>query len=643
MRRREALRAAMFAAMGPFPKEPCPLEPKILGVLKRETYEIERLFFQSRPNAWVTANLYRPTNVAGQRPAVLCVHGHWPMARRDPVVQSRCLGLVQLGFIVLAIDAFGSGERYTEPAKGTYHGALYGSTLWPVGQTLLGMQLYDNRRAVDYLQTRPEVFKSLLGVTGASGGGNQSMYAGALDERFRAAMPVCSVGNYQAYLKAACCVCEVLPGALRFTEEGDVLGLTAPRALMVINASRDAYQFSPAQAEKSIERARAIFQLSAAGDKIKHVVFESGHDYSKPMREAMYGWMTKWLKNEGDGKPIPEPEIKLESPEDLACFQNPADRPKGFLFPPTFAAQEARILVDKANKLLPTHAEEWESSAVHMRSQLRDLLGGFPQVPRMLAKLDQPMAKDGLERISMRLAGEGGIPLPMILLSKSGPARNQPTCLLLDLNGKAAAEKRPLAKALANRGWLVAMPDLRATGETAPTNDAVRGAPDHNSAEHGLWVGRPLLGQWVFDVQCLLDWLLQQPGRDLKRTAVVGLGQAGLVAIVAGALLPERITSVGTVRSRVSLVADQPYEDGFHMGLLVPGLFQVGDVPHLAAMVAPRRLVIVDGVRQEKKRIPDVQFRTAMAFPQAVYKAANAADRFALLSDVTMDDVATKL
>ena len=163
-------------------------------------------------------------------PAVLAVHGHWAGARRDPVVQARCLGLVKLGFFVLAVDAFGSGERYTKPGLGTYHGALYGSTLWPAGLTLLGCQVYDNRRAVDYLLTRPEVDGDRLGITGASGGGNQTMYAGALDERFAAVVPVCSVGNYQAYLQAACCVCEVLPGALRFAEEGDVLALVAPRA-----------------------------------------------------------------------------------------------------------------------------------------------------------------------------------------------------------------------------------------------------------------------------------------------------------------------------------------------------------------------------------------------------------------------------
>src|SRR5205807_6315526 len=191
-----------------------------------------------------------------------------PRPQRDPVVQARSLGLVKLGFVVLAVDAFGSGERYTAPARGTYHGALYGSTLWPVGQTLLGMQVYDNRRAVDYLLTRPEVDSTRLGVTGASGGGNQSMYAGALDERLQAVVPVCSVGNYQAYLRAACCVCEVVPGALRFTEEGDVLGLVAPRALMVISASEDGIQFSPGEAAVSIDRARRVYALLNEPEKL---------------------------------------------------------------------------------------------------------------------------------------------------------------------------------------------------------------------------------------------------------------------------------------------------------------------------------------------------------------------------------------
>src|SRR5262249_14363768 len=154
-----------------------------VGVLKRDGYRIEKLFFQSRPDVWVTASAYVPEGARGKVPAVIVVHGHWAGARRDPVVQARCLGLVKLGFFVIAVDAFGAGERYTTPARAPYRGPLYGSTLWRGGQPLLGMRVYDNRRAVDYLLTRPEVDGDRLGITGASGGGNQTMYAGALDER----------------------------------------------------------------------------------------------------------------------------------------------------------------------------------------------------------------------------------------------------------------------------------------------------------------------------------------------------------------------------------------------------------------------------------------------------------------------------
>src|SRR5262249_11701529 len=279
--RRPKLREAMLAAMGPMPERPCALEPQFQGFLKRDGYRIEKLIFQSRPDVWVTANAYVPEPSKTKLPAVLVVHGHWAMARRDPVVQARCLGLVKLGFFVLAIDAFGSGERYTQPAAGTYHGALYGSTLWPVGQTLLGMQIYDNRRAVDYLLTRADVDRNRLGVTGASGGGNQTMYAGALGERLKDVVPVCSGGHYQSFLHVGCCVCEVLPGALTFTEEGDVLGLVAPRPLLVVSASKDSLQFSPLEAAKSVERARAIYGLHAAGDAIRHSVIEDNHGYSR--------------------------------------------------------------------------------------------------------------------------------------------------------------------------------------------------------------------------------------------------------------------------------------------------------------------------------------------------------------------------
>ncbi|MGE0760275.1 MAG: alpha/beta hydrolase family protein, partial [Pirellulaceae bacterium] len=368
--RRDRLREQLARAWGGFPSEPCELQPRKLGELQREGYRVEMVIFQTMPGVWMTANAYVPAR-SGRLPAVLCVHGHWRGAKQDPVVQSRCIGLAKLGFFVLSVDAFGAGERGIEEQLGEYHGEMTGAMLLPIGRPLSGIQLYENQRAVDYLQSRPEVDPSRIGITGASGGGNQTMYAGAWDERFRCVVPTCSVGTYQAYLSAACCMCEVVPGALRFTEEGDILGLAAHRGLMITSATRDAYQFSVGEAAKSFGRVEAIARLYD-GARVHHTIIESPHHYNQPMREAMYGWMTLHLKGEGDGSPIPEPSIQPEEPESIRCF--PGDsRPDDYVTIPRFAFAEGQRLVQLRRP--PDSPEAWQREQARARAELARLLG----------------------------------------------------------------------------------------------------------------------------------------------------------------------------------------------------------------------------------------------------------------------------
>jgi dienelactone hydrolase len=636
------LRGAMFAAMGEFPDKPCALEPQDRGILKRDGYRIEKLLLQTRPDMWMTASAYVPEPLNGKAPSVLAVHGHWPWARRDPVVQARCLGLVKLGFFVLAVDAFGAGERYTKPARGTYHGALYGSTLWPTGQTLLGMQVYDNRRAVDYLRSRPEVDGERLGITGASGGGNQTMYAGALDERFRAVVPVCSVGTYQSYLHAACCVCEVLPSAIRFAEEGDILALVAPRALLVINATKDAFQFSVGEAEKSIARARHVFKLYDADARLRHATFESPHDYNEAMRETMYGWMTNWLKEEGDGKPIPEPKHEVEKPEDLSCFAD-QPRPKTFLFPPSFAAHEAERVLKKAHPRTPDHKEEWEAVAVHMRDRLRkDVLGEFPKLPKPEAAPGAAEAKSK-NTTPLILYPESELPVPFLLKFRTKPDPWLPACLVLHLDGKTEALKQPLTQTLFDNRWAIVVPDLRGTGETKPMSAAIADAPDHNIAEHGLWLGRPLLGQWLFDVLALVDWMAAQPTLERDRFAVVGFGPAGVIALCAAGIFEDRINSVAAVDSLTSYVTDQAYAPGTPMGLLAPGMLKVGDIPHLAALSAPRKLIIAGGMSPQGKKLTDKELKEVYAYTSAMYRVLGAGRKLRIEGEMSALEITATL
>lgn len=627
---RRTLRANLQAAWGEFPATPAPLAPKILGTLQRDGYRVEKVVFQTMPDVWMTANAYVP-NRPGRLPAVLAVHGHWKGAKQDPVVQSRCIGLAKLGFFVLAVDALGAGERAVGKELGEYHGDLTAATLYPAGLTLAGLQVYENMRAVDYLLTRPEVDGTRLGITGASGGGNQSMYAGAWDERLAATVPVCSVGNYQAYLGAACCQCEVVPGALRFTEEGGVLGLVAPRALLVLSATRDAFQFSVDEARRSLAAARPVFSLQGQPDRIEHVSFDSGHAYNQPMREAMYGWMTRHLKREGDGAPVPEPVLEPEPPETLRCYPG-TTRPDDYVTIPRLAAREARRLL--ARHELPFDAARWRAERPARQQSLRRVLHG-PDFPAAPAAGTTPVevTTAGTTRT---LAFHSAPRIRLTARQETAAARTDRLdrlAVLLDLDGAAAAARGELAAALRTAGWSVVTLDLRATGELAASRARTGLSPDHNPAEWSLWIGRPLLGQWLVDVRATLDALERTDGALPRTLAVIGQGPAGLVATAAAAL-DARITHVAAAGSLGSYVSDVPYEKQW-LGLMVPGIVRdFGDIAHLAALVAPRRLVVAAPTAGNGRTLTANDVARTFDPTRRVYALEQAAAAFTALPDL---------
>ncbi len=612
------LRKNLLEAWGGFPENPAPLQPKKLGELQRNGYRVEKIIFQTLPGLWLTANAYVPDR-PGKLPAILMVHGHWHGAKQDPVVQSRCIGAARLGFFVLAVDAFGAGERAVGRALGEYHGDMTAATLLPVGLPLSGLQVYENIRAVDYLQSRPEVNPEQIGITGASGGGNQSMYAGAWDERLKAVAPVCSVGNYQAYLGAACCMCEVVPGALKFTEEWSLLAMVAPRALLVINATRDSSQFSVSESNRSLDRATSVFTAFGKPENIRHSIFESGHDYSRPMRETVYGWMTLHLKHEGNASPLPEPELTTEDPESLRCF--PGDsRPDDWITIPKFAATQARHLLASRNSTTPA-----DHSAIEKKNRqkiLLDLLGGFPtSSPLNLKVID---SSDHQSR-QIIFTPEPGI----TLTARHQFGRdNSPLTIVLDLEGAERAAASDAARQAITSGHSLITLDLRATGKLAWPQDKVGRAPDHTTAQWGLWIGRPLLGQWVYDLHLLLDALKETDSAPHTEIRITGLGPAGIVALAAAAL-DNRITKVTAVNSLATYVTEAPYENQ-RMGILVPAIFKsFGDISHIAALIYPAQLTIQNPVDAQGKNISSTTLKEI--FEPAIQAYSLAPENFQLL------------
>ena len=633
---RADLRDLLLKAWGGFPAEKCPLEARNLGEIKRDGYRVEKIVFQTMPGVWMTANAYVPDGKPDQIfPAVLCVHGHWAGAKQDPVVQSRCIGLAKLGFFVLCVDAFGAGERAIGEALGEYHGEMTGASLLLLGRPLSGIQVYENMRAVDYLQSRPEVDPDRLGVTGASGGGNQSMYAGAYDERFRCVVPTCSVGNYQAYLSAACCMCEVVPGILQRHEEGHVLGLAANRGLMVTSATQDAFQFSVDQARISISRAREIAALMSPDgpSAIKHTIIESPHHYNQPMREAMYGWTTKHLKGEGDGSPIPEPEIKPEEPETLRCF--PGDsRPDDYVTIPRFFAEEARTLLKNRESesdqsyLTALAAAKTAEDRNAVREKSVDRLAKTLNIKATTSPLNVKQSK-GAEGRFIDLAFETEPGLAISARCDSGlieKSDGQKLAVLLNIDeGAEKAFGSQQAEDLRKQGYVIMAPELRATGKFAVAGDRIGNAPDHNSAEWSLWIGRPLLGQWTLDVVRTFDALEELTGKLPKEILICGAGSSGTIALTSAAI-DDRISQVHIQSSLGTFVDDQKF-NGPRLGMLVPGLLRdVGDIGHIAAMIAPRKLTIENPVSPAGRPLSKEASLSALQLCSDVFKTLGTAD-----------------
>jgi dienelactone hydrolase len=581
----------------------------------------------------MTANAYVPSR-PGKHPGVLIVHGHWKGAKQDPVVQSRCQGLVKLGFFVLAVDAFGGGERGIGKALGEYHGEMIGAALWPTGLALSGLQVYENMRAIDYMQSRPECDGARLGVTGASGGGNQSMYIGAYDERLSAVVPVCSVGRYQAYLGTACCNCEVVPNAIAHLEEWAVLALTVPRALLVINATKDAVQFSVEEATKSLALTRKVYEAFAAGDSLKHAPFESFHDYNQPMRELMYGWMTRHLKGEGTGDPIPEPELQLEEPETLRCF--PGDsRPEDFVTLPKFTAAKGREIVSALRRPPMTHREQWSATAEMRRRRMRtrwvpaDVIWPGEMRPpeiRPMQATEIPPMQAAEKPLAWMIVSEPGIEVQLKQHGLAGSAG--PATVWIDLAGSAVVEQSDEFTQAKEQAAPVFTVDLRATGRYQHGGDKIGRAPDHNTAQWGCWLGYPLLGQWLVDLAAIRT-AITTVAPKVTEVSLRGMGAGAFLALVAGASDP-RWAGVVVSDCLATLVNETPLEK-FRMGLLAHGLLNdVGDVADIAALIAPRPVAVLSAADSAGNRLSAADVAAAFEQTTWLYKLIGSPGAFTL-------------
>ena len=571
------LRAKLWEKLGTVYDGTLPLDMQDLGTVTRPGFTIHKVLYQSRPDVYVTSLLYVPDG-DGPFPAVIHMHGHNKEGKFAERVQALSLDLVLSGYVVLAVDAFGTYERATRCYRGEYHGGFLGSSLLNIGESLMGQQVVDNMRGVDLLRSLPYVKKDRIGATGASGGGNQTMWLAAMDERIAAAMPVVSVGSFASYVSGVNCVCELLPDGLTVTEEAGVLALIAPRPLRIGNALFDVnHTFAVSAMLMTYRQVERVYWNLGCPDKIACTVANRVHGMHDQQREAVLGWFARHLQGKGSGNPIPEPEYELIPEEELHLFSAPEARPACVATTDVYSRRKGLALREK---LLSAPSIDAKAARAGLAKVLR-----LPALPAQVLHRFEPA--DGYERAAVEC---GAHLIPLLIRRGTVPGKFR---VLADPAGKAAITPEEEAAAMADGATLVAL-DLLGTGETAQPNPLLGDL--HQYFRQMLWVGRSIPGEWVYDLVCVIRML--EKNEKAADITVRGWREAGAIAVFAAALGLTKPFAVEAVdapasylfcRDSIQSFVSNPVThrvDGclYTPALSLPGFLKWGDVTLAAAL-----------------------------------------------------------
>lgn len=302
------------AQLDPLPSK-TPLNPIIRDKKVMDGYTVENVAFESTPGFWVTGNLYRPLNVKGKVPGILCPHGHWKDRRFSAEMQYRCAAFAKMGAVVFAYDMLGYGE-----STQCQHDI-------PI---VLKVQTWNSIRSVDFLLSLKDVDPKQIAVTGASGGGTQTFLLTAVDSRIAVSAPVVMVSSY--YFGGIC------EGGMPIhrtrdgfqTDNVEIAALAAPRPLLIVSDGSDFTQHFP---EIGYPYIKHIYEYYNAGDNVENAHFpDEKHDYGISKRTDVYHFFAKHLDlnistiEDKDDK-IDESFVKILPREQLCVFNEQHPRP----------------------------------------------------------------------------------------------------------------------------------------------------------------------------------------------------------------------------------------------------------------------------------------------------------------------------
>jgi len=647
--RNRIVRKKLLSMLGEFPPKVA-LKPVIAKTAEKDGYRVENIMFQSRPDFWVTGNLYIPTAGSGRFPAIISPCGHYPLARMTPQYQSAYISLARSGFVVLSYDPIGQGERrqYWNPKRDVvdvggpiFEHSMAGQLLLLFGENLTGYLVWEGMRAIDYLLTRPEVDPERIGCAGHSGGGTLTKFIAVADKRIQCAV-ILEGGTANQWPLRGIGIADVeqnlFPAALDGIDNVDLHAAIAPRPLL---AGIESYNVEFNSAADAI---RTRYKQFGAEEKFATVAADDPHAWTPKLRRTTTDWFCRWFC----GRSGPQQEAALETsrPEDLYCA------PNGSLLHSHKGVTIFSIIAGKAADLPPQRRplNTGMDLTLH-RQQVRDRLRALLRYQ----KQEQPLGvrhvvttpREGYRIEKMEFLSEPGIYIPVWIFVPEGRSEVLRTVLYFNdegvqtdgmeyEGGESSGLTHGVLDQLARSGNLVIAADVRGVGATRASGASSLSSGEFGqlfdmdtSAAYAAWsMGRSLLGMRVQDVARCVDYAMGREGVDARRIHLIGKGQAGLWCLYA-AVLDERIPNVICAESLLSyrlLARSDRYLYG--ADVFLPDILQHFDLPEIAAAVAPRSMTLIEPKNAMKRTVDSAQVEDTYRVTQMAYQAAGAGKSF---------------
>ncbi len=542
--RKQVVRTKLLDDIGGLPDYKGLLNPRITGMIRNDSYTIEKVIYESLPGFYITANLYRP-NQPGRYPAVLLQAGHTQEGK--PENQRIAANLAMKGFVVLCFDPIGQGERvqtYSRQLDAPLAGwsvpehIEMGAQAQLIGEGLARYFIWDAMRSLDYLASRHDVDASHIGAAGCSGGGALTTFTGALDPRLKVVIPACYPSSFQLLFPTSGPDAEmVFPHFLASgLDTADFVEQSAPTPWLLQTTEQDQYHFSHEGVHLVYEEAKKWYAIYDAQDKVGFLLGPGWHGMPLVSREAVYEWMIRWLKNgHGDSHELP---VKMYANHELLVTTS------GNVENETGSRKLYQLL------LADFHAREHRGTIPELLAELRNLKiptdGSAPKVK----VLDELKDAEGRQE-HIRYESERGIWLKATLHIPSSPGRKPAVLIVKGKEYFGIMPSATMAEQMVKLGQMVL--------EMEPRNSSMKNneGPYTGDAMANLQanlIGRNLPALRAHDILRGIDLLRARSDVDPDSIHGAARGVEGIWLLLAAAADP-RIGKIWLDRTPYSLRA----------------------------------------------------------------------------------------